>query len=112
MRTGVSIATSWQYTLPRSEMNAKSGRFTWFSSGPWGPCSATCGGGVRRKQLLCQDELTRELVSRRKCSLSLKPSGHSEIEKCNVQRYAGLKFIFLVSSRNKRNFIRNELSVI
>ncbi|XP_058799241.1 A disintegrin and metalloproteinase with thrombospondin motifs 1-like [Phymastichus coffea] len=84
VRTGASVAASWQYTLSRSESNVEGGRFAWYSDGPWGPCSVSCGGGIRRKQLLCQDELTGELVSRRKCLLVLKPPGRPDVERCNT----------------------------
>ncbi|XP_054016241.1 A disintegrin and metalloproteinase with thrombospondin motifs 3-like isoform X1 [Hylaeus anthracinus] len=79
---GMSVAVSLQYFLNRDERNAKD-RYVWLFGG-WSFCSASCGGGTRQKMIVCKDEETGRIVSRRKCPLTTKPS--QEIEKCNVFR--------------------------
>ncbi|XP_015434707.1 PREDICTED: A disintegrin and metalloproteinase with thrombospondin motifs 3-like [Dufourea novaeangliae] len=77
---GISVAVSVQYFLNRDDRNAKN-RYVWLFGG-WSFCSVSCGGGTRQKMIVCKDEQTGRIVSRRKCPLTTKPS--QEIEKCNV----------------------------
>ncbi|XP_014209830.1 A disintegrin and metalloproteinase with thrombospondin motifs 2-like [Copidosoma floridanum] len=83
LHAGALISVSSQYSIARSELRSARGRYAWLL-GPPGACSASCGGGLRRRQLLCRDEVTRELVSRRKCLVVAKPPGHRELERCNT----------------------------
>ncbi|XP_076647528.1 A disintegrin and metalloproteinase with thrombospondin motifs 1 [Halictus rubicundus] len=80
IQRGISVAVSLEYFLNRDDKNAKD-RYVWLFGG-WSFCSATCGGGTRQKIIVCKDEETGRIVSRRKCPLTTKPS--QEIEKCNV----------------------------
>nr|XP_033324543.1 A disintegrin and metalloproteinase with thrombospondin motifs 3-like isoform X1 [Megalopta genalis] len=77
---GISVAVSLQYFLNRDDRNAKD-RYVWLFGG-WSFCSASCGGGTRQKMIVCKDDETGRIVSRRKCPLTTKPS--QEIEKCNT----------------------------
>lgn len=77
---GISTTVSLRYFLNRDERSAKD-RYVWLFGG-WSFCSASCGGGTRQKMIVCKDEKTGRIVSRRKCPLTTKPS--QEIEKCNV----------------------------
>ncbi|VDM29593.1 unnamed protein product [Toxocara canis] len=47
-------------------------------------CPVTCGGGVQRRNVWCEDQKTRERVADAECSSVEKPSGAREcaIEKC------------------------------
>ena len=83
MEQGITASVSLQYFLNRDERNAKD-RYVWLFGG-WSFCSVSCGGGTRQKMIVCKDEKTGRIVSRRKCPLTTKPS--QEIEKCNVFRY-------------------------
>ncbi|CAK9807329.1 A disintegrin and metalloproteinase with thrombospondin motifs 3 [Anthophora plagiata] len=76
----ISTQVSLQYFLNRAEKNAKD-RYTWLFGG-WSFCSASCGGGTRQKMIVCKDEKSGKIVSRRKCPLTTKPN--QEIEKCNT----------------------------
>ncbi|XP_066584246.1 A disintegrin and metalloproteinase with thrombospondin motifs 3-like isoform X2 [Prorops nasuta] len=80
---GITVSVSTRYTINRDETNYTS-RYIWLHGG-WGPCSASCEGGQRRKTLACQDKKTGRIVSRKKCPLALKPT--TETEKCNVWGY-------------------------
>ncbi|XP_017762475.1 PREDICTED: A disintegrin and metalloproteinase with thrombospondin motifs 3-like [Eufriesea mexicana] len=77
---GISTTVSLKYFLNRDERNVKD-RYMWLFGG-WSFCSASCGGGTRQKMIVCKDEQTGRIVSRRKCPLTTKPS--QEIKKCNV----------------------------
>ncbi|XP_076636472.1 A disintegrin and metalloproteinase with thrombospondin motifs 14 isoform X1 [Colletes latitarsis] len=79
---GMSVAIGLQYSLNRDENNGKN-RYVWLF-GSWSFCSASCGGGTRQKMIVCKDEETGRIVSRRKCPLTTKPN--QQIEKCNVFR--------------------------
>ena len=83
MEQGITASVSLQYFLNRDERNAKD-RYVWLFGG-WSFCSVSCGGGTRQKMIVCKDEKTGRIVSRRKCPLTTKPS--QEIEKCNAFRY-------------------------
>lgn len=83
LQRGISTSVSLEYSLNRDERNAKD-RYVWLFGG-WSFCSASCGGGTRQKMIVCKDEETGRIVSRRKCPLTTKPI--QEIEKCNVFRY-------------------------
>ncbi|KAK9307654.1 hypothetical protein QLX08_002067 [Tetragonisca angustula] len=80
MEQGITATVSLQYFLNRDERNAKD-RYVWLFGG-WSFCSVSCGGGTRQKMIVCKDEKTGRIVSRRKCPLTTKPS--QEIEKCNA----------------------------
>ncbi|XP_076752855.1 A disintegrin and metalloproteinase with thrombospondin motifs 3 [Xylocopa sonorina] len=77
---GILATVSLKYFLNREERNVEE-RYVWLFGG-WSFCSASCGGGTRQKMIVCKDEKTGRIVSRRKCPLTTKPS--QEIEKCNV----------------------------
>ncbi|XP_076243278.1 A disintegrin and metalloproteinase with thrombospondin motifs 3 [Calliopsis andreniformis] len=77
---GLSIIVSLQYFLNRDGKKTKD-RYVWLFGG-WSFCSASCGGGTRQKMIVCKDEKTGRIVSRRKCPLTTKPI--QEIEKCNL----------------------------
>ncbi|XP_031850064.1 A disintegrin and metalloproteinase with thrombospondin motifs 3 isoform X2 [Nomia melanderi] len=76
----ISVAVSLEYFINRDEKNTKD-RYVWLFGG-WSFCSVSCGGGTRQKMIVCKDEETGRIVSRRKCPLTTKPS--QEIERCNV----------------------------
>ncbi|XP_050472499.1 A disintegrin and metalloproteinase with thrombospondin motifs 18-like isoform X2 [Bombus huntii] len=80
LQRGISTSVSLEYSLNRDERNAKD-RYVWLFGG-WSFCSVSCGGGTRQKMIVCKDEETGRIVSRRKCPLTTKPI--QEIEKCNV----------------------------
>ncbi|XP_076296368.1 A disintegrin and metalloproteinase with thrombospondin motifs 3 [Lasioglossum baleicum] len=80
IQRGISVAVSLEYFLNRDERSGKN-RYVWLFGG-WSFCSASCGGGTRQKMIVCKDEETGRIVSRRKCPLTTKPS--QETEKCNV----------------------------
>lgn len=97
---GMSVAISLRYFLNRDERDTKD-RYVWLFGG-WSFCSASCGGGTRQKMIVCKDEKTGRIVSRRKCPLTTKPS--QEIEKCNVFRYKFLQGVYelvLLSERKR-----------
>ncbi|XP_076391435.1 A disintegrin and metalloproteinase with thrombospondin motifs 2 isoform X1 [Megachile rotundata] len=76
---GTSITASLEYFLNRDKRNAKN-RYKWLFGG-WSFCSTSCGNGTRQKIIVCKDEQTGKIVSRRKCPLMTKPN--QEVEKCN-----------------------------
>ncbi|XP_078458382.1 papilin-like isoform X2 [Lampetra planeri] len=54
--------------------------FSWFE-GPWGLCSVSCGGGLRKRQALCYNE-DFEVMDPRMCGEESHPT---EEEACNTQ---------------------------
>ncbi|KAG7208431.1 hypothetical protein KM043_014661 [Ampulex compressa] len=76
---GITVSVSLRYFQNRGDREKKS-RYAWLFGG-WSFCSVSCGGGTRQKMLLCRDEETGKIVSRRKCPLTSKPP--QEIERCN-----------------------------
>ncbi|XP_034186806.2 A disintegrin and metalloproteinase with thrombospondin motifs 1 isoform X1 [Osmia lignaria lignaria] len=74
-----SVTASLEYFINRDKRNSKN-RYKWLFGG-WSFCSTSCGNGTRHKIIVCKDEQTGKIVSRRKCPLMTKPS--QEIEKCN-----------------------------
>lgn len=56
-------------------------RFLWRTS-RWQPCSATCGGGIRKRRVYCVSETTYQLVDDRYCT-DEKPA---EISPCAQQK--------------------------
>lgn len=89
VQQGISVAVSLQYFINRDEKKTKD-RYIWLFGG-WSFCSASCGGGTRQKMIVCKDEETGRIVSRRKCPLITKPN--QEIERCNIFRYEILIFV-------------------
>lgn len=76
-----------EYFINRDKRNSKN-RYKWLFGG-WSFCSTSCGNGTRHKIIICKDEQTGKIVSRRKCPLMTKPS--HEIEKCNGFRYSSVQ---------------------
>ncbi|XP_026673494.1 A disintegrin and metalloproteinase with thrombospondin motifs 3-like isoform X2 [Ceratina calcarata] len=76
----ISVTVSLRYFINPNGRKIKD-RYVWLFGG-WSFCSASCDGGTRQKMIVCKDEKTGRLVSRRKCPLAGKPS--QEIEECNM----------------------------
>uniref|UniRef100_A0A914WW81 Peptidase M12B domain-containing protein n=1 Tax=Plectus sambesii TaxID=2011161 RepID=A0A914WW81_9BILA len=55
---------------PRTEAPVVEGRWR---TEPWGQCSATCGGGSRRRRVWCADE--RNILAETQCAQQPKPTG-------------------------------------
>ncbi|XP_014220981.1 A disintegrin and metalloproteinase with thrombospondin motifs 2-like [Trichogramma pretiosum] len=83
IRGGASISTSSQFTIERGKLSPSRGKYSWFPDSAEA-CSAQCGGGTRKRHLVCRDTVKRELVSRRRCLLIAKPPNYTEIESCNA----------------------------
>ncbi|XP_035719089.1 A disintegrin and metalloproteinase with thrombospondin motifs 2-like [Vespa mandarinia] len=81
VKSGTSIAVSSRYSINHNERNTDK-RYLW-SVGGWNFCSVSCGGGIRRKMIVCKDDKTGRIVSRRKCAFLSKP--FLKMETCNIQ---------------------------
>ncbi|XP_015115584.1 A disintegrin and metalloproteinase with thrombospondin motifs 2 [Diachasma alloeum] len=77
---GSSISVSLTY-LTDGEDEKRIDKYSWVPGG-WGPCSVSCGGGVRQKTTACRNDGNGRIVHKRRCLTIAKPLG--DVERCNV----------------------------
>lgn len=77
-----NVGVHYEYSIPESiASQTEPDSYTW-THGPFGPCSASCGGGIQSRSVTCNSRNTLRKVDKNLCEGQNKPT---ETQQCALE---------------------------